>query len=167
MAKTKIPDQKEILDEAYQSENVKALIDKLAPTFFTNLTIDKSVSEFLNSTSADIAEQKSVDKLNGYLNSLGKVDSFLGEQISVYESHLRLDLKMEYEELLTKAKKNTTKTEMALLVENPELKNYYVRINIVEQHLLNLKRYADKVKTRMDTLKQIIISKSVNKARNY
>jgi hypothetical protein len=121
----------------------------------------------LNSTSADIAEQKSVDKLNGYLESLSKVDSYLAEQISVYESYLRLDLKMVYEEMLTKAKQKTTKTEMGLIIENPELKNYYVRVNIIEQHLANLKRYSDKVKSRTENLRQIIISKSVARSRGY
>ncbi len=165
MAKEKALDHEQVLAAAFESENVKALINKLAPTFFTGLTIDKTVHEFLTASSTAIAEEKGIEKLNAYLDSLGKVDSFLGEQISIYESHLRLDLKMGYEELLTKAKQKTTKTEMGLMLENPELKNYYLRINIIEQHLLNLKRYGEKVKTRTEGLRQIIISKSVSKSR--
>jgi len=167
MPKEKNLDQKAVLEEAYESENVKALIDKLAPTFLTGLTIDKTVHEYLTATSTAIAEQKGIEKLNGYLDSLGRVDSWLGEQISIYESHLRLDLKMGYNEMLNNAQKGNTKSEMALVMTLPDLKAYYLRINIVEQHLANLKRYGEKVKTRMEHLRQIIISKSVNKARSY
>jgi hypothetical protein len=167
MAKEKAIDQKAALEAAYESETVRVLIDKLAPTFMTGLTIDKTVHEFLTATSTAIAEQKGIEKLNGYLDGLGKVDSYLGEQVSIYESHLRLDLKMMYDDMLTKARQKTTKSEMAIMLENPELKDIYIRTNIIEQHLANLKRYADKVKTRMDHLKQIIISKSVAKSRSY
>lgn len=167
MAKPTKKTAEEIIEEAAKSETVKALIDKLAPTMFTGLTIDKNVHEFLTSTSVSIAEQKSIEKLNGYLDSVCKVDTYLAEQISIYETYYRLDLKMVYDEKLTIAKRGNSKSEMALVVELPEIKNLYISMNIIEQHLANLKRYSDKVKTRMDALKQIIISKSVSKARSY
>jgi hypothetical protein len=107
MAKEKAIDQKAALEAAYESETVRVLIDKLAPTFMTGLTIDKTVHEFLTATSTAIAEQKGIEKLNGYLDGLGKVDSYLGEQVSIYESHLRLDLKMMYDDMLTKARQKT------------------------------------------------------------